>query len=55
MDYIAEIDKVLKELQEIEVTAKYGNIKKLSNAMEHLVAIADAMRKADSKEAALDE
>ena len=34
MDYIAELDKVLKMLQELEVVAKYGNIKKLTAAME---------------------
>ena len=58
MDYIAELDKVLKTLQEIEVVAKYGNIKKLTTAMEGLLAIANALREANnpaSKEAALDE
>ncbi len=58
MDYIAELDKVLKTLQELEVVAKYGNIKKLTSAMEGLLAIAQALRDANtpsSKEAALDE
>ena len=59
MDYIAELDKVLKLLQELEVIAKYGNIKKLTTAMEGLLGIANAMREANaaptSKEAALDE
>ena len=58
MDYIAELDKVLKTLQELEVVAKYGNIKKLTSAMEGLLAIAQALREANapsSKEAALDE
>lgn len=58
MDYIAELDKVLKTLQEIEVVAKYGNIKKLTTAMEGLLAIANALREENtpaSKEAALDE
>lgn len=58
MDYIAELDKVLKMLQELEVVAKYGNIKKLTAAMEGLLAIANALREENtpaSKEAALDE
>ena len=58
MDYIAELDKVLKTLQELEVVAKYGNIKKLTSVMEDLLAIAQALREANtptSKEAALDE
>ena len=51
MDYVAEIDKVLKDLQEITVVATYGNTKKLSNSMERLVALADELRKI-KKEAA---
>ena len=53
------MDKVLKLLQELEVVAKYGNIKKLTTAMEGLLGIANAMREVNtepiSKEAALDE
>ena len=44
MDYVAEIDKVLKDMQDITVVATYGNTKKLSTCMERLVAIADDLK-----------
>lgn len=55
MDYIAEINSILTAIQEITVLATYGNTKKLSDVMERLVRMADAMKKDTSKEAALDE
>lgn len=55
MDYITEINEALRELQEVTVVATYGNTKKLSNVMERLANIAETMKKATNKEAALDE
>ena len=55
MDYISEINSILQDLQQVTVVATYGNTKKISNVIERLIAMADAMKKAGSKEAALDE
>lgn len=53
--YINEINLILQELQQVTVVATYGNTKKISTVIERLVSLADAMKKNDSKEAALDE
>ena len=53
--YINEINLILQDLQQVTVVATYGNTKKLTNVIERLINMADAMRKAGSKEAALDE
>ena len=53
--YISEINSILQELQQVTVVATYGNTKKISTVIERLINMADAMRKAGSKEAALDE
>lgn len=44
MDYVAEINKVLQDLQDMTVVTSYGNVKKLSRCMERLVAIADDLK-----------
>ena len=55
MDYISEINGILQDLQQVTVVATYGNTKKICTAIERLVAMADAMKKEGSTEAALDE
>lgn len=55
MDYVNEINLALKDLQEVTIVATYGNTKKLTAVMERLANIAEAMKNANSKEAALDE
>ncbi len=54
MDYTAEINTILKDLQELSIPATYGNVKKMLSVMERLAAMADALKASESKEAAFD-